>query len=222
MAPGLLSNVSFILICMPKFSLASILFLISLIPIGLGFVWGLEMNAMIALMWLFPTEYSGGEISKWGWPVNAQKSLEPYFGGQLLYPVTITHKAGSILVVAMCAALGTLRLRAAKLVAWSLMALLPFSVALWNLRTIGQAYVLPPDYVVAAEVSCMCFAAWWSADRATERWLYKGIEAEKRVTRRQKLLFAALAVLIVVTSMSGWLWLQRIQDYMKENSLFQQ
>jgi hypothetical protein len=205
---------------MPKFSIATLLLVFGLIPIGIGFALGSEMNLMVALVWLYPTELSGDEIVKWGWPTNAVELLKPYFGDSLLYPLSLTHKVGLVFVIGACAALGALRLHIAKLSAWMLIAMLPFSLAIWNYRTTGQVYTLSPDWVVTVLFGFLCVLAWCATRLGTQRWLYRNALGYLGTSSTQKVVFSALALVIVLTSISGWFWIQRMQDYILKTGGF--
>jgi hypothetical protein len=75
--------------------------------------------------------------------------------------------------------------------------------------------------VIAGICSLLSVSAWWATRCASRRWLYRNVGDHEHSTKRQKILFAALALIIVLTSFSGWSWLQGLQDYMKDNNLSQ-
>ena len=198
---------------MPRFRLATILLVMALIPIGVGFAIGANTIVMLSLLWLFPMEVSGDEVIKWGWPTNAQEFLRPYFGDSLLYPVNLTHKVGLILVAVVCTALGALRLQTAKAIAWSLTAVLPLSVAVFNYRTAGQVYILPADYVVTAFGMLLCIVG-WSVARCGMRRRVDGPDASDAAQRiRETRTLRMLGAAIFLISVYGWFWIQTVEEY---------
>jgi hypothetical protein len=205
---------------MPKFSVATVLLVVALIPIGTGFAIGCDYITLISLAWIFPVEFSGNELVKLGWPSDAQDALGQYLfeNPYNLYTMNLVWHAGLFLVVATCAALGSLRLRFAAITAWLLVATLPFSVAIMTYRFTGKPYILAPEYQVIGVVACFCAIAWMTARWMSKRWIYGNNPADAVRSRTQIWIYLLLAIAIFATSLYGWWILKLAEEYSAENS----
>lgn len=181
---------------MPRFSLSSFVIVLALIPIGVGFSVGADALSS-AILSLIPGE-------------TTLDAIAPIGSSTRIYFVNLVDTSGLISIV-ICAALGVFRLEIAKITAWTLIAMGPFSTALTTYFLVGSIFFNLPAYIVSLLGASACAAAWFAARFAAGRRLRKQ-KSRDHHGKKEPLALAFLEIVIFLISIIGWDCLHSLPD----------
>ena len=185
----------------PQFSLGSLVVVLALIPIGVGFWEGAD-GLSSAFLSLIPGETSLQE--------RALDAVAPLGSAARIYFVNLIGSPGLVQML-ICAALGVFRLKTAKLTAWTLIIMGPFSTALLTYFLVGSIFFNLPGYFVSLLKASVCAAAWFAARFSAKRWIWKD-KSNACHEKKERLAFAGLAIMIFLISILGWDCLHSMPD----------